>query len=72
MKHLANSYFRKTLHLKLSFHLTPVNTRLRFNVYKTSIRRRRRRIDVLQTLKQHRVSTGTSVWQNLQLVTYNI
>ena len=39
MKHLANSYFRKTLHLKLSFHLTPVNTRLRFNVYKTSYRR---------------------------------
>ena len=36
----------------------PVDTRRRFNVYKTSIRRRRRRIDVLQTLKRRRVSTG--------------
>ena len=36
----------------------PVDTRRRFNVYKTSILRRRRRIDVLQTLKRRRVSTG--------------
>ena len=36
----------------------PVDTRRRFNVYKTSIRHRRRRIDVLQTLKRIRVSTG--------------
>ena len=33
----------------------PVDTRRRFNVYKTSIRRRR---DVLQTFKRRRVSTG--------------
>ena len=38
-------------------HLTPfpVDTRRRFNVYKTSIRRR---VDVLQTLKRRRMSTG--------------
>ena len=36
----------------------PVDTRHRFNVYKTSIQRRRRRIDVLKTLKRRRVSTG--------------
>ena len=36
----------------------PVDTRRRFSVYKASIRRRRRRIDVLQTLKRRRVSTG--------------
>ena len=36
----------------------PVNTRRRFKVYKAPIRRRRRRIDVLQTLKRRRVSTG--------------
>ena len=36
----------------------PVDTLHRFNVYKTSLRRRRRRIDVLQTLKRHLVSTG--------------
>ena len=36
----------------------PVDTRRRFNVYKTSIRRRWRRIDVLQTLKRHHVPTG--------------
>ena len=36
----------------------PVVTRRRFNVYKTSIRRRRRRMDVLKTLKWSRVSTG--------------
>ena len=34
----------------------PLNTR-RFNVYKTPIQRRRRRIDVLQKLKR-RVSAG--------------
>ena len=40
-----------------------VDTRRCFNVYKTSIRRQRRRIDVLQTLKQRRVSTGTAdIW----------
>ena len=37
-----------------------VNTRRCFNVYKTSIRRRRSRIDVLQTLKRRRVSTGNA------------
>ena len=36
----------------------PVDTRRRFNVYKTYIRRHRRRIDVLWTLKRRRVSTG--------------
>ena len=40
----------------------PVDTPHRFNVYKTSIRRRLRRIDVLQTLKQRRVSTGWVVF----------
>ena len=39
----------------------PVDTRRRFNVYKTSIRRRRRRTDVLYTLKRRCVSTGKSV-----------
>ena len=42
------------------FRHNPVDTRRHFNVYKTSIRRRRRRIDVLQTLKRPRVSTGKS------------
>ena len=36
----------------------PEDTRRRFNVYKTSIRCQRRRIDVLQLLKRRRVSTG--------------
>ena len=36
----------------------PVDTRRRFNVYTTSIRRQRRRIDVVWTLKRRRVSTG--------------
>ena len=36
----------------------PVDTRRRLNVYQTSIRRRQHRIDVLQTLKRRRVSTG--------------
>ena len=40
--------------------MIPVDTRRHFNVYKTSIRRRRRRIDVLQTLKRPHVSTGKS------------
>ena len=35
-----------------------VDTRRRFSVYKTSMRSCRRRIDVLQTLKRRRVSTG--------------
>ena len=35
-----------------------VDTRRRFNVYKRSIRRCRLRIDVLETLKQRRVSIG--------------
>ena len=30
-----------------ALHVNPVDTRRRFNVYKTSIRRHRRRIDVL-------------------------
>ena len=37
--------------------LLPVDTRRRFNVYKTSIRSHRRRIDVLQMLKRRLVST---------------
>ena len=37
---------------------SPVDTRRRFNVYVTYIQRRRRRIDVLYTLKRRRVSTG--------------
>ena len=41
-------------------HLFPVDTPCRFNVNKTSIRRRRRCIDVLMTLKRRRVSTGLS------------
>ena len=41
--------------------VNPVDTRRRFNVYKTSIRRCRRRIDVLYTLKRRRVSTGKDV-----------
>ena len=32
---------------KISIFANPLDTRRRFNVYKTSIRRRRRRIDVL-------------------------
>ena len=44
--------------VNLSKNKSPVNTRRRFNVYETSTRRRRRCIDVLQTLKQRRVSTG--------------
>ena len=36
----------------------PIDIRRRFNVYKTSIRGRQRRIDVLQTLKRRRMSTG--------------
>ena len=40
---------------------SPVDTRRCFNIYKTSIRHRRRRIDVLQTLKRRRVSTGLQV-----------
>lgn len=36
----------------------PVDTRLRFNDYKTSMRRRQRHVDVLQTLKRLYVSTG--------------
>ena len=36
----------------------PVDTRRHFNVYKTSICRRRHRMDVLETLKRRRVSTG--------------
>ena len=35
-----------------------VDIRRRFNVYKTSVRCQRRRVDVLKTLKQQRVSTG--------------
>ena len=42
-------------------HDFPVDTPRRFNVYKTSIGRRQRRIDVLYTLKRCRVSTGL-VW----------
>ena len=36
----------------------PVETRRRFNVYKMSIQCQRRRINVLQTLKQRLVSTN--------------
>ena len=44
-----------------------VDTRLPFNVYKTSIRRRQRRIDVLQTLKRRRVSTGLVQYRNTRI-----
>ena len=36
----------------------PIDTRRHLNVYKTSTLRRQNRIDVLQTLKQHRDSAG--------------
>ena len=36
----------------------PVDKRRRFNVYKTSIQLRRRRIVVLQTFKRRRTTTG--------------
>ena len=39
-------------------YIISVDTRRRFNVYKTFIRRRRRRVDVLWTLKRRRVPTG--------------
>ena len=52
--HLSSKYSHDKRSL---FHNIPVDTRLRFNVYKTSIRRCRHRIDV-QTLKPCRVSTG--------------
>ena len=41
-----------------TLHPNPVDTRRRFNVYKTSIQRWRRHIDVMQTLKRRFVSTG--------------
>ena len=47
-----------------------VDTRLPFNVYKTSIRRRQRRIDVLQTLKRRRVSTGLVQYRNTRINVY--
>ena len=57
----ASSYIKKT-ELPVRHHLTvsfiPVDKRRRFNVYKTSIGRRLRPIDVLQTLKRRRVSAG--------------
>ena len=46
-------------------HYNPVDTRRRFNVYKTSIRGPRHRIDVLQTLKRRRVSTGKFLWTRI-------
>ena len=44
----------------------PVDTRRLFNVYKTSIRLRRRRTDVLYTLKRRRVSTEFEIsrWES--------
>ena len=48
----------------------PVDTRRRFNVYKTSTRRRRRRVDVLQTLKQRRVSTGLGLKKSMCVWSY--
>ena len=44
---------------KLSCIQKPVDTRRRFNVYKTPMRSPRRRIEVLQMLKRYRVSTGS-------------
>ena len=38
--------------------MLPVDRRYRFKIYRTSVRCRRRCIDVLQTLKWRRVSTG--------------
>ena len=57
--HILRILFLKTL-MESSFpiHSFPVDTRRHFNVYKTSIWRRRRRIDVLYSLKRRRVSTG--------------
>ena len=43
----------------------PVDTRRRLNVYKTSIRCRRRPIDVLQTLKRRRVSTRHQLFSEI-------
>ena len=43
---------------QINFIYSSVDTRRRSNVYKTSIRRRRRRIDILQTLKRRRVLLG--------------
>ena len=49
----------ETEYLKSSKYKTnPVDKRRRLNVYKSSTRRRRCRIDVLLTLKRRRVSTG--------------
>ena len=38
--------------------LNPLDTQCPFNVYKTSIRRRWRCVDLLLTLKRHRVAIG--------------
>ena len=55
------SYIRLDIRkIKKCEYYSPVNTRRRFSFYKTSIRRWRRRTEVLQTLKRRRVSTGSS------------
>ena len=51
MKNFSGHIWKKTINF-------PVDTQHRLIVYKTSIRRHRRRIDMLQTLKRCRVSTG--------------
>ena len=53
--------------LLIIFSFIPVDARRRFNVYKTNIRRWRSRIDFLQTLKRHRVSTGITLFSHYSL-----
>ena len=53
--------------LLIIFSFIPVDTRPRFNVYKTNIRRWRSRIDFLQTLKRHRVSIGITLFSHYSL-----
>ena len=52
---LFNEFYHRFYDQILKPAAFPVDTRRRFNVYKTSIRRR---IDVLSTLKRRRMSIG--------------
>ena len=61
-KALHNS-FQCTLYI-------PVDIRRRLNLYKTSIQLRRRRIDVLWTLKRLRVSSGMKSRERLTWLIY--
>ena len=58
LKSFNNYFFRWLAYKSLLAKVYPVDTRRLFSVYKTSIRRLWRCIDVLQTLKRRRVSTG--------------